>query len=316
MHALVTGGAGFIGSHLVPRLMAAGHRVTVVDDLSSGRRKNVPAGARLLEARVQDVALDPLVASADVVVHLAAIASVESCLRDPERSRSVNRDATARVAEAMLRAAPDVPLVFSSSAAVYGDCAALPIHEDQPKHPLSPYGSDKWASECVLQPAADRGLPVTVLRFFNVYGPGQRPDSPCSGVVSLYVAAGAAGDPVTVYGDGKQTRDFVHVADVADALVAAARRALPSGTYNVCTGRETSVGELARLAVERLGARSVEHRPARGGEPRRSMGDGARLAAALPGWSPRSVEAGLSGLRSTAAAIRSEPLASGAEPWL
>ncbi|MBM3854348.1 MAG: NAD-dependent epimerase/dehydratase family protein [Verrucomicrobia bacterium] len=260
---LVTGAAGFIGSHTVDQLLAAGHAVVGVDNFRTGRRANLVAADasprfRLHEADVATPGtLDRLVAATrpDAIVHLAALVSVQDSFADPDLNFSLNVAATHFVAEAAR--AHGVPrVVFASSAAVYGDTADLPIRESTPGRPISPYGAAKLASEALLLGhGAAYGFVVRCLRYFNVFGPRQDPASPYSGVISIFDRRCREGRAVTIYGDGRQTRDFISVHDVARAnVIAATRREMRSGVANLCTGRGTTLLEV--LAVFR------EHHPA------------------------------------------------------
>jgi len=225
---LITGGAGFIGSHLVEALIERGERVRVLDDFSTGRRENLAAVADHIELLEGDVA-DPeiaerAVAGCDYVLHLAAIASVQASLKAPRHTHRVNVDGTLNVLDAAQRAGVR-RVVFASSAAVYGDHTALPLREELPPRPLSPYAASKAVGEaycCAFH--ASYSLPTVALRFFNVYGPRQDPASPYSGVISIFAARMARGECPVIYGDGKQTRDFVYVADVVRAMLLAYER--------------------------------------------------------------------------------------------
>ncbi len=282
---LVTGGCGFIGSHLSDALVAAGHGVRVLDDLSTGTADNLAAGATLLSGSVADAALvREAVQGIDGCFHLAAIASVQRSEEDLLGTHRVNLGGTLTLLDAIAAAGRRVPFVYASSAAVYGDCPVSPIGEDAPKQPQSAYGADKYGSELHAAVATHtRGIPTTGLRFFNVYGPRQRPDSPYSGVVSIFADRIARGLGVTVFGDGGQTRDLVQVSDVVAALMQAMARRLPGASvFNVCTGQATSVLELAGIIGGLHGMRpSVGHGPPRAGEIRHSVGDPARARAAL-----------------------------------
>jgi UDP-glucose 4-epimerase len=273
---LVTGGAGFIGSHLCDALIARGDSVRVLDDLSTGRRTNLPAAATLIEG---DVA-DPAIAGAaldgvDGCFHLAAIASVEKGVTDWLGTHHTNITGTITVFDAIRRQGSRIPVVYASSAAVYGDTVTVPIAETAPCAPLSAYGADKYGCELHARVATHvHGIPTVGLRFFNVYGPRQDPKSPYSGVISIFCERIAAGSPITIFGDGQQTRDFVYVSDVVAALVAGmALRPADAPVFNVCTGVPTSVEALARLiaglAGKNLNARTE---PPRAGEIRHSLG--------------------------------------------
>jgi UDP-glucose 4-epimerase len=296
---LATGGAGFIGSHLARRLVDLGVETIVLDDLSSGRRQNVPRGATLVEASVLDPqAVRRALDGVDVCIHLAAIASVARCNERLVESHAVNIGGFLRVVEAARQGPPY--LIYASSAAVYGDNPALPLDEDAPPAPLSPYGADKLACELHAR-AAHRlwGLSSTGFRFFNVFGPGQDPSSPYSGVISRFAERLSRGEPLRIEGDGRQTRDFVFVADVVEGLLAAARQRMPGATVlNLCTGQETSILELAETMASTFGRRpDVELAPARGGDVRHSRGSRRRFEAACGTGAPSDLAAGLEQLR-------------------
>lgn len=279
---LVTGAAGFIGSHTTEQLLRAGHRVVGVDNFRTGRRANLakvesqPACA-LIEADVAAPGvLAGIVAEARpaAIIHLAALVSVQESRHDPELNFRLNVQASQLVAEAArLHAVPR--LVFASSAAIYGDDAPLPISEEAAKRPISPYGAAKLASEALLfGHAAAFGLTVRCQRYFNVYGPRQDPASPYSGVISIFNRRFRAGLTASVYGDGHQTRDFVSVHDVAAAnVLAATRPGLVSGAANICTGRGTSLREvLAVFAAEFPAAPAAQFLDARPGDILHSRG--------------------------------------------
>jgi UDP-glucose 4-epimerase len=273
---LVTGGAGFIGSHLCEVLLARGDTVRVLDDLSTGHRRNVPAGATLIEADVADPsAVAEAMQGAGGCFHLAAIASVERGMTDWLGSHRANLTGTITVLDAIRRQGSRVPVVYASSAAVYGDAAIGPIAETCPCAPLSAYGADKRGCELHARVASHvHFIPTVGLRFFNVYGPRQDPNSPYSGVISIFCQRIAAGLPVNIFGDGRQTRDFVYVADVVRALLAGmALRPADSPVFNVCTGVPTSVELLARLIADAAGETlRVQTQPPRSGEIMHSLG--------------------------------------------
>jgi len=293
MLAVVTGGAGFIGSHTVDRLIGAGHRVVVLDDFRTGKRANLAqhAGTDKLEIVACDVshgifaALAPITAQhgpVERIVHLAAQVSVVHSVANPLVDMQVNYGGTLHVLE-YARAAGVKKVVFASSAAVYGDVVDMPVGEDTPTRPVSPYGIDKLASEHALDYyAAVHGVPTTALRFFNVYGPRQDPSSPYSGVISIFADRARAGRPITVFGDGSQTRDFVYVGDVVRAIVAGLGDGNSRVVANVGTGREITVIELARTVVELCGGKStISHAPERAGEILKSRARVDRLRDAL-----------------------------------
>jgi UDP-glucose 4-epimerase len=282
MKMLITGGAGFIGSHLVERLLAAGDRVSVVDDLSTGKRENLPRHAALefIEGDIRDAGqVERCARGADAVVHLAAVASVQASMDDPVRTHQVNFDGTLNLLEASRRHGIK-RFVYACSAAVYGDAAAIPVSEEAATRPLSPYAADKLAGEhYLLHYHRVHGLAATSFRFFNIYGPRQDPSSPYSGVISIFVERLMRNLPVTVYGDGKQTRDFVYVADLADLLARAARGMEGNGgVFNVGTGRQNSLLDLL-TSLEKISGKKIErrHEPARTGDIRDSCADVTRL---------------------------------------
>ena len=273
---LITGGAGFIGSHLCEALAARGDAVRVLDDLSTGHRGNLPAGVTLI---VGDVADPAIVAQAlegvDGCFHLAAIASVERGVTDWLGTHRANITGTITVFDAIRRQNSRIPVVYASSAAVYGDAATVPIAEAEPRAPLSAYGADKYACELHARVASHvHGIPTVGLRFFNVYGPRQDPKSPYSGVISIFCERIAGGAPVSIYGDGGQTRDFIYVADVVGALLGAMTlRPGDAPVFNVCTGVPTSVRALAGLIAELANTPlAASHQPPRMGEIRHSLG--------------------------------------------
>jgi UDP-glucose 4-epimerase len=281
---LVTGGCGFIGAHLVEHLLETGHEVTVLDDLSSGQADRIPAAAALIYG---DVADPSVVAEAMVgqegCFHLAAIASAERSREEWAHTHRVNVGGTVAVFDAARQAADGrpIPVVYASSAAVYGDNPAVPLAEDAAVQPLTAYCVDKLACEYYAR-IADRvhGVPVTGFRLFNVYGAGQHPASPYSGVISLFADRIARGEPITLFGDGNLERDFVYVGDVIQYLTAAMDRpGAGAPIFNICTGQATSVDHLARLLGELLGRDPVIERgeAVADGDIRVSVGDPRRL---------------------------------------
>ncbi len=305
MRVLVTGGAGFIGSHLVERLLADGHEVRVLDDLSTGRNRGLVE--RLgVDLVVGDVA-DPASAAAatrgcDAVCHLAAVASVEASVARPLETLRANLVGTVTMLEAAAASGAG-RFLYASSAAVYGDARDLPLREDAAPLPLSPYAADKLAGEHYLGHYHRSGLlRGHAFRFFNVYGPRQDPASPYSGVISVFLDRAAAGRPLVVNGDGRQTRDFVYVGDVVDVLARAVSGVGDEGeeppVTNVGRGVSVSVLELAEAVGEALGTRpDVEFGPPRAGDVRHSRADVTLLARRF-GSTPATPLA--EGLRSTA----------------
>ena len=305
---LVTGGAGFIGSHLCDALIARGDTVCVLDNLSTGKRENLDPAATLM---VGDVADPTLVAEAmqgvDGCFHLAAVASVELANRDWLGTHRTNQTGAITVFDAARRAQPGrtVPVVYASSAAVYGDSADLPLAEIAATQPLSAYGADKLGCELHGRVAARvHGVRTTGCRFFNVYGPRQDPGSPYSGVISIFFNRISAGQGITVFGDGGQTRDFIYVADVVKALLAfMARNETNPSVFNVCTGRATSLLELADTIGRVCGRQpEITFGPPRIGDIRASLGDPALAQAALGFIATTTLEQGLRQMASLAAA--------------
>ncbi len=283
---LVTGGAGFIGSHLVESLLGDGHAVRVLDDLSSGSRNNLPHPVEFIKADIADP--DVVGRAFDMIdgcFHLAAIASVEQCNLEWLRTHQVNLSGTINVFnEARRSGRGEIPVVYASTAAVYGDSHTAPASEDSRAVPLSAYGADKRACELHARAAGlTHGLRTTGLRFFNLYGPRQNPASPYSGVIAIFLDRLRRGEPVEIFGEGGQVRDFTFIADA----VAALRRAMPVASaqarvFNVCTGTGTTVRRLAETIAALCGAvLVVSHRPPRGGEVEISIGDPRHAAAEL-----------------------------------
>ena len=286
--AVVTGGAGFVGSHVVDLFLAEGYDVVSIDDLSTGRESNVAEDARLEQLDIVDAdRVEEVVSSArpTVVCHLAAQASVTVSVKSPDRDLDVNVKGTFNVCESARRAG--APVVFASTGgALYGDGVPLPTPEETPARPLSPYGSSKLAGEAYVGTWGRlHGIPNVVLRLGNVYGPRQSPHGE-AGVVAIFSDRLRTGEQPIVYGEGRPTRDYIHVADVARAFLAAATEGR-DGTYNVGWGAETSVSELLD-AMQRIAGTSVEPRmePLRAGELNRSALDSSRIASEL-GWGPQ-----------------------------
>ena len=285
---LVTGGAGFIGSHLIDALLAAGHGVRVIDDLSTGKRENLPETVELLVGDVADRAfVGQAMAGMAGCFHLAAIASVQRGNEEWLATHSANLTGAIAVFDAA-REHGAVPVVYASSAAVYGDNANVPLDEDAVTQPLSAYGADKLGCELHARVAAQvHGVPTTGFRFFNVYGPRQDPHSPYSGVIAIFAERMAKSQGVTIQGDGGQYRDFVFVGDVVRYLVAAMTRHHDQGgqgtdVFNICTGRATTIRQLAETIAEVLKmAPEITHGPARVGDIYESLGNPGRLQKAF-----------------------------------
>jgi UDP-glucose 4-epimerase len=281
--AIVTGGAGFIGSHLVDALLAAGDEVTVVDDLSSGRASNVPSAAKLCELDIVDRAGLELVfeeARPSAVYHLAAQASVTASVADPARDCAVNVQGTLNVVDAATKLG--VPVSFTSTGgALYGDEAPLPTSEERIPAPLAPYGASKWAAEAYVNTwSLSAGVPHAVCRLGNVYGPRQNPHGE-AGVVAIFSEHLHAGRAPKMFGHGKPTRDYVYVGDVVAALIAANGT---RGTFNVATGVETDVLTLWNVLKAAAGSDIEPHlADLRPGELQRSCLDSSRAEREL-GW--------------------------------
>ncbi len=278
----ITGGAGFIGSHLADRLLADGHDVRVLDDFSTGKLENLDPRVAVLRGDVADAeAVEAVVAGAAGVFHLAAIASVARSNEEWALTHRVNQGGTVAVLDAAR--ATRMPVVYASSAAVYGTVEGV-AHEELTPSPQTAYGADKLGSELHARVGwSVHGVPSTGMRFFNVFGPRQDPSSPYSGVISIFARRVAEGLPITVNGDGLQTRDFVYVGDVVRHLVAAMDRSTEGAqVLNVCTGRETSILALAEaLGRQRNQPPAIRHGPARPGDIKRSLGSNAKAKAVL-----------------------------------
>lgn len=280
---LVTGGAGFIGSHLV-RALADENRVTVLDDCSNGDPERLPAAVRFVEGDVRDAeALARAGEGVDLIYHLAANVSVDRSVEEPVWSHDVNVDGTLAVLEFAREQGARV--VFASSAAIYGDPAALPVSEDDPTDPLSPYGIEKLAGDGYVRAYHDLyGVDTVALRLFNVFGEGQ--SSEYAGVVTAFVEGVAAGESLTIHGDGEQTRDFVHVDDVVDAFLLAGTTEHVGEAFNVGCGRAVSVAELARTVLEVADSDAdVVHTDARAGDIDASLADISKACSEL-GFEP------------------------------
>ena len=281
---LITGGAGFIGSHLSDALLANGYAVRVLDDLSTGKRSNLQLQHPKLQLIEGDVADAALVAQAaagcQAVVHLAAVASVQASVEDPVKTHQSNFIGTLNVCEAM-RLAGIRRVLFASSAAVYGNNGeGESISEETPKAPLTPYAVDKLASEHYLDfYRRQHGLEPVVFRFFNIFGPRQDPSSPDSGVISIFSERALSGQPITVFGDGEQTRDFVYVGDLVSVMLQALTLdQVEEGAVNVGLNQATSLNQLLAALKTVVGSLpAITHGPARSGDIRHSRADNTRL---------------------------------------
>jgi UDP-glucose 4-epimerase len=297
---LVTGGAGFIGSHLVEGLTATGHRVRVLDNLSTGLRENlahIQPAPELIEGSLTDPrTVEKAVSGTSLVFHLGAIASVQLGLENPALMHEVCATGTINVLEAARRQGVR-RVIYAASASAYGLPERDVQSEDEPLCPLSMYAAAKLAGEMYCSAfAASHGLETVRLRFFNIFGPRQRADSPYSGVIALFIAAMKQGKAPTVLGDGKQSRDFTYVGDVVQALLKAAKTqsAVSGRVYNVGTGKSISLLELVATLNRVLGTNlTAKHGPPRVGDIRHSRADISRTRQEL-GYEPAiSFEEGL-----------------------
>lgn len=284
---LVTGGAGFMGSHLVAALLTQGHAVQVLDDLSSGKRENLPSQVELIQGDVTNPKIvEQAFEGIDACFHLAAIASVARSNHEWLRTHQVNLTGTINVFYQARRVLHHrgIPVVYASSAAVYGDCAAVPISEQSPVAPLSAYAADKTGCELHARVAGGvHRVPTAGLRFFNLYGRRQDPRSPYSGVITLFADRLDRREPLEICGDGEQVRDFVYIGDAVSALGRALSAAsISAPVFNVCTGRGTTIRALAETMAGLYQTDvATFYRPARRGDVRVSIGDPRRAARQL-----------------------------------
>jgi len=276
---LVTGGCGFIGSHLGDRLVGAGHELVVLDDLSTGLTENLSRGAQFIQGDIRDPhAVKHAMKNVEGCFHLAAIASVDRSNRDWVGTHQTNLTGTINVFNEAKTAnhGKPVPVVYASSAAVYGDNQNVPLNEKLEPQPLTAYGADKLACELHGRIATlVHHVPTTGLRFFNVFGPRQDPKSPYSGVISIFFDKINQAKTIDIHGDGEQTRDFIYVDDVVSFLIQSMNQKTKNAEiYNVCSGRVTSINqladEIARVLKKEL---QKKHVPARVGDIARSLGD-------------------------------------------
>jgi UDP-glucose 4-epimerase len=298
MKILVTGGAGFIGSHMADRLLKDGHQVVVIDNESTGRPANVAQDVRYIKGDVAVLQqLDPAFEGGiDCVFHIAGQVSLALSHTDPNLDLRTNVGGTVNVLQLCLKYR--VPrLLYASSMTVYGHTEALPTPEETPCRPVSYYGITKYAAERYVHATADRvdlGFPfnVTSFRMYNVYGPRQALDNPYQGVLGIFLGCALRGEPLTIFGDGEQSRDFVYIDDIVDAWVGAiGNRATYGQVLNLGSGRRLSIRHLAADALRSVGLSAATHpisyRPARPGEQRQVEADTTRARAAL-GWAPRT----------------------------
>jgi UDP-glucose 4-epimerase len=293
MRVLLTGGAGFIGSHVADHLLARGHEVAIVDDLSSGKRDNVPEGARFYELDIRTGCAEVFRDfEPEALCHQAAQMDVRRSVREPDFDASVNVLGTIRLLENCIDTEVRKVVFASTGGAVYGEQREYPATEEHPQYPISPYGVSKLAGERYMHYYhVQYGLPYMALRYANVYGPRQDPHGE-AGVVAIFCGNLAAGTASTINGSGEQTRDYVYVEDVARANVLALESGAPPGAYNIGTGVETSVNGLYELLANVSGKDLLpEYGPAKPGEQLRSCVDPSKSEELLK-WRP---EIGLKG---------------------
>jgi UDP-glucose 4-epimerase len=287
MRILLTGGAGFIGSHVADHLLARGHEVVVLDDLSSGKAENVSEGAILYQRDIRNGCADVFKEfGPEALCHQAAQMDVRRSVREPDFDAEINAIGTIKLLENCTRYGVERVVFASTGGAIYGEQQQFPAAEDHPQYPVSPYGVSKLAAERYLHYyRVQYGLSYIALRYANVYGPRQDPHGE-AGVVAIFCANLAEGRTSRINGSGEQTRDYVYVQDVARANVLALEDEIPPGAYNVGTGVETSVNSLYELLL-RVSGKSLqpEHGPAKPGEQLRSSVD-STLARGVIGWRP------------------------------
>jgi len=291
-HVLVTGGAGFIGSHLSAKLLSLGAHVTVIDDLSAGDMDRVPKGVNIIEGCITDSALLlSAMQGSDAVFHLAAIASVPLCEADPAWSDKVNLQASLEIISAA-----NCPVIFASSAAIYGEPVEIPIAENHPISPVGYYGQQKATIDANICSLDSQSTPACALRFFNVYGAGQDPSSQYSGVLSIFIDRASTGRQITIFGDGEQTRDFIHVSDVVQALLLTGSSLVDDGVsspghasaFNICTGSPVTLNEVVGVISSHVeGDVAVSYEDGREGDIKHSSGDSAKLQSTFD-WKPET----------------------------
>jgi UDP-glucose 4-epimerase len=291
MKILVTGGAGFIGSNLVDKLIDEGHKVFVIDNLLSGKKENINRKAIFYKADICHLdKISPLFKGVDYVFHLAANPKVVFSVENPIESNQINVDGTLNVLYASYKNKVK-RLIFASSAAVYGNIKKLPLKENMTPKPISPYGLHKLIGEYYCKLFSNLyNLETVCLRYFNVYGPRMDPNGPYALVIGKFLKLRKENRPLTIYGDGKQTRDFVYVDDVIKANILAMKsKKVGSGeVINICSGRNYSINYIAKL----IGGKKI-YLPARKGEMKHTLGDNS-LAKKLLGWKPEiSLEEGV-----------------------
>lgn len=283
---LVTGGCGFIGSHLTHTLINNGHDVVVVDNLSTGQRQNLPDHATVIVEDILNLSsIWKDIGHVDGCFHLAAVASVQKSMEAWYATHLVNQGAFVHLMELIAESQnPSIPIIYASSAAVYGDNPSLPLSETDRTQPISAYGSDKLGCEHHARTGSlSRGLRTTGLRFFNVYGPRQDPESPYSGVISIFARRALDGLPITIFGDGEQSRDFVYVDDVVTALISASQRPGDGAeVFNVCSGQQTTLNTLISILDDVVPhSLDVIYADSKPGDIRHSLGDAHEMKSGL-----------------------------------
>lgn len=285
---LVTGGAGFIGSHIAEHFSLAGHDVTVLDNLSTGYLHNVPDNANitLIEGNICDPeTVEKAVVGKDYVFHMAAMVSVPLSCQHPTEAFRINTLGTLGVLQSALAAGVE-KVIIASSAAIYGNNPVQPKREDMLPEPESPYAISKLDCEYLARMFNGEGLRTTCLRYFNVYGPRQDPGSAYAAAIPIFMSRAQAGKELVIYGDGEQTRDFVHVSDVVQANVAAMEHG-DGGVFNVATGHSVSINQLARTVLDITGSGTdIVYQPERAGDIKHSSADVNRIS----GWWRSEVE--------------------------
>ncbi len=297
MNVLVTGGAGFIGSHIVRGLLERGDRVRVLDNFSTGKRENLAGlDVEIVEADLRDASrVTSACRGVETIFHQAAFISVPLSMKEPAECFDVNVTGTASLLQAAHKYGVK-RVVFASSAAVYGDSDAYPLAEETPLRPLSPYAASKRVDEIYGQLyTTSFGLEVVGLRYFNVYGPRQRPDSQYAAAVPIFIRRLLDGKPITIFGDGGQTRDLIFVGDVVRAnLIAAEHPSAPGGVFNICTGIETRVNDLVEILQDLFpSAPAPEFTDPRAGDIYRSIGSPQKAAQVIGFSAETSLEEGL-----------------------
>lgn len=273
---LITGGCGFIGSHLSRHLLSKGHQIRILDDLSTGKKENIPPHTDLFIGNItKKEDLKKALEGVDGCFHLAAIVSIEKTFREWTHSHYVNLFGTVNLFETLIEMTLKIPIVFASTAAVYGSPSSMPIGESFFLRPLSPYGADKIGCEHHAMLARDlHGIPVTIFRLFNVYGPGQDPLSSYSGVISIFSKKILNDEPLTIFGNGEQQRDFIYVEDVVRFLIEGMEKQHTPSPFNLCSGKGTSIHQLINM-IEKLADKKAKkiYAPQRKGDIFISVGN-------------------------------------------